>query len=72
MDNPQGAMSLHTVLTDRQMRECTGLVIPERVLLRQERDRQVLDKVNSGKRTWGQVLLGDPLQPARVTRSRQE
>lgn len=69
-------MRLHMELTDRRMRECDGLVMPERFLQkRAEQERrqhavdEILSDVRSGTKSWGQVLLGEPLKPGLHTLS---
>ena len=63
-------MRLHTDLTDKQMRMCDGLATPERTVLDKHRGElerraaaELAARVESGQKTWGQVLLGSPIKP---------
>lgn len=67
----QGCMHLHKELTDRQTRDSDGLGVPQSVLLeaadqqrQQAANQQLAATVESGQKTWGQVLLGPPVKSA--------
>ncbi len=68
---PQACMRYHAELTEKQMQQYTGLEIPRMVVLERAKQKlqeapasELIDKVQTGRRTWGEVLLGSPVKPA--------